>query len=85
MKPATEAEPGRQPVRRSLKDAVALLHTLPNPPLSEPREPIELPDRDWNPLPPTPLPDRWGRRARYPECADDRHLSGRASAMPGAV
>ncbi len=35
------------PARRGLKDAVAALRALPKPPGSEPREPIELPDRDW--------------------------------------
>jgi virulence-associated protein VagC len=36
------------PGRRILKDAVAALRVMPKPPPFEPREAIELPDRDWD-------------------------------------
>jgi antitoxin VapB len=34
------------PARDSLKDAVAALRDLPKPPAVEPREPIEVPERE---------------------------------------
>ena len=36
------------PARGSLKDDIALLRGMPRPPRSEPREAIEMPDRDWD-------------------------------------
>ena len=36
------------PARTGLKDAVARLRAMPKPPESAPREPIELPNRDWD-------------------------------------
>jgi hypothetical protein len=34
--------------RASLKDAVARLRAMPKPPSVEIREPIEMPDREWD-------------------------------------
>jgi antitoxin VapB len=36
------------PARKSLKDAVDALRALPKPSQAEPREAIEMPDRDWD-------------------------------------
>lgn len=36
------------PARGSLKDDVAALRAMPKPPRAEAREPIEVPDRDWD-------------------------------------
>jgi antitoxin VapB len=36
------------PARTGLRDAVAKLRAMPKPPALEPREPIELPARDWD-------------------------------------
>jgi len=36
------------PARKTLKEAIDALRDLPKPPLDEPREPIEMPDREWD-------------------------------------
>ena len=36
------------PARKSLRDAIDTLRTLPKPLATEPREPIDMPDRDWD-------------------------------------
>lgn len=36
------------PARTGLRDAVAALRAMPKPPPSEPREPMDLPDRAWD-------------------------------------
>jgi antitoxin VapB len=36
------------PARGSLKDYIAALRAMPKPPPLEPREPIDVPNRDWD-------------------------------------
>ena len=36
------------PVRKSMKEVVATLRRMPKPPEVEKREPIEVPDREWD-------------------------------------
>jgi antitoxin VapB len=37
-----------QPVRPSLREMVAALRAMPKPPSVQVREPIEMPDREWD-------------------------------------